>query len=134
MVFADVYDKVMSLGTRSGLRFVAINRRGYPGSTPFSNLEMSILETGSHEQRAAFIHAQGAEIMTFIYRYVQQHGIPSLSDDGSSGGFAIMGWSAGVSTALAAIAVVDTLPKEVSSVFKANLRALIMHGTYLGLR
>ncbi|THH14811.1 hypothetical protein EW146_g5570 [Bondarzewia mesenterica] len=74
-----------------GIRFVAVNRRNFPGSTPFTSDEASILATGDDRQKSASTTS-----------------IPPISDDGKIGGIALLGWSVRAPFACATIASVDS--------------------------
>ncbi|KAI0635407.1 Alpha/Beta hydrolase protein [Trametes polyzona] len=122
-----VYEKVISLAGDHGIRFVAINRRDYPGSTPLATEDTSTLTSGSDEQKAAFLRDRGIETATFIDRFVQQFGVPPISRDGKSGGFALLGWSLGNVAALSAVTNIDALPDDARQRWAAGMRALILH-------
>lgn len=108
---------------------VAINRRDYPGSSSTHASELSTLEGGSDEQKAALLRKRGVEIGTFIDRFILQNGILPISADGKTGGIVIVGWSLGVAFALAALANVDILPSDAQARFATYLRSVILEGT-----
>ncbi|THH12476.1 hypothetical protein EW146_g7663 [Bondarzewia mesenterica] len=131
MVFTSpVFQKVQGLALKAGLRFVAINRRNYPGSSPFTPDELNVIMQGTDEQKDAYMKARGHEIATFIDLFVQKHNLPPISDDGKTGGVVILGWSLGNSMSMASIANLDTLPTDVQSRFASRVRTLIMHGSF----
>ncbi|KAI0700667.1 hypothetical protein C8T65DRAFT_657433 [Cerioporus squamosus] len=82
-----VYDKLLKFIQDSkppGVRFVAISRRGYPGSTPYDAEEIGRLPTASDDQKEAFLRARGAEIAIFLDKFIEQFNLPPVSADGSS--------------------------------------------------
>lgn len=124
----DVFEKVLLLARDSAVRFVAINRRDYPGSSPFAEAKLAVLKDGTDDQKASFVRDRGVELATFIHCYSQQHLIPPLSKDAATGGFTILCWSLGNSNAVAAVSSVEELPPDIRSYFVSNLRALILQG------
>ncbi|KAJ6458696.1 hypothetical protein DFH09DRAFT_1115381, partial [Mycena vulgaris] len=90
-----IFKKVQALARANNIRFVAINRRPYIGSTPYTEAESVTLCTGSETEKAHFIDARGIEFATFVETFVQKYDLPPISPDGKSGGVALLGWSAG---------------------------------------
>ena len=123
-----VFNKVAALAGQYGIRFVAINRRDYPESTPFSPSDIQVLSTGTDDEKAGFLRARGVEIATFIDRFAERNETTEVSADGKTGGFAILGWSLGCALVHAAVAHVDGLPSALKRRFSNNLRALIFEG------
>ncbi|KAL6308738.1 Alpha/Beta hydrolase protein [Sparassis latifolia] len=122
-----IYKKVQALGLASGMRIVAINRRGYSGSTPLSPAELAVSATGGTEDaKEAFITARGLEMANFIDRFVQQQNIPPITEDGKGGGMGLLGWSSAVPVVLSAVANLDKLPTDVQERLARYLRALIL--------
>lgn len=123
-----VFQKVMSLAPKYGLRIVAINRRDHPGSTPFTPAELQVLASGTDEEKGSFVRARGLELATFADNFIKQNNLPPISEDGKGGGIALLGWSLGSTVTLACVANIDSLPAEVQSRFKLYLRAHILQG------
>ncbi|KAI0942664.1 hypothetical protein AcW1_003230 [Taiwanofungus camphoratus] len=123
---SPVFQKVMSLAPKYGLRIVAINRRDHPGSTPFSPAELQVLASGTDEEKGSFVRARGLELATFTDNFIKQNNLPPISEDGKGGGIALLGWSLGSTVTLACVANIDSLPAEVQSRFKLYLRAHIL--------
>lgn len=121
-----IFRNVIELAPQSGLRIVAPNRRGYPGSTPLSSEDHKVLTDGTEEQKEEFVLARAVEIATFIHRFIEIHKLPRISDDGKSGGVALLGWSLGSALAHSAISSVDSMPDAIQSGFKQYMRALIL--------
>lgn len=111
------------------MRFVAVNRRDYPGSTPLSADEIGVLNSGTDDQKADFLKARGVEFATFVDLFAEKNSLPPISADGSTGGFAILGWSLGCSFALASVAAIDALPAPAQARWKDGMRSLILQGT-----
>jgi pimeloyl-ACP methyl ester carboxylesterase len=126
---------VQSEAFAKGARFVAINRRSFPGSTPFSPDELNIVMNGGNDQqRDVEIEARGHEIASFIDIFTQKQNLPPISDDGKSGGIILLGWSLGNALSLAAISSSHSLSHDVRSRFASSIRALIVYGLSLIVR
>ncbi|ETW81374.1 Esterase/lipase/thioesterase [Heterobasidion irregulare TC 32-1] len=104
---SPIFNKVSALAGAAGMRFVAVNRREYKGSTPFSDAEKAVLTNGTDEQKLQWLRDRGNELAT--------------------GGVALLGWSMGVSTTIATIANVDSFAPDIQLSLGSHLRAHIMH-------
>ena len=125
-----IWDRVIALAPKAGVRFVAVNRRDYPGSTPLSPGELNVLNSGTDEQKSKYLKARGVEFATFFDTFAERNTLSSISSDGSSGGFAVLGWSLGCTFALASIAAVEALPAHVQERWKTRMRSLILQGMF----
>ena len=125
-----IWDRVIALAPKSGVRFVAVNRRDYPGSTALSPEDINVLNSGTDDQKADYLKARGVEFATFVNLFAEKNNIPPISPDGTAGGFGLVGWSLGCAFVLAAVAAVDALPAPAQARWKAGARALILQGVY----
>ncbi|EKM51920.1 uncharacterized protein PHACADRAFT_212537 [Phanerochaete carnosa HHB-10118-sp] len=123
---SPVFEKMASVSGPAGVRWVSIQRRDYPGSTPFSKAELNVLKSGTDEEKAQHVRDRGVEIATFIDKFVQQNGLPPPDEKGNGGGFAVMGWSLGALYALATAANVDALGDAERARFAQYMRSLIL--------
>ncbi len=121
---------MIDLTPSKGVRFVALNRRHFPGTTPLSPEEFVITQTGgtSDSQREGLVEARGHEIALFIDTFVQKFNLPSIS---SGGGVALLGWSLGATFAPMVISSVNSLPEDVRLRLSQYMRSLILYGTPL---
>jgi hypothetical protein len=124
------FQKVLKLAPTSGLRIVAINRRDYPHSSPFSPAELDTMATGSDTDKVIFLSNRGLEIMTFIDEFIQQYELPPISGDGKTGGVALAGWSLGNLVTCAAISSAERLSPDCKFRLAKYLRALVLQGTW----
>jgi hypothetical protein len=131
--FAAIFRKSQTLTPAFNLRFVAINRRHYPGSTPLSDEDVAVIQNvnGPDDVKTAFMRERGQEILSFIDAFIRTEDLPPISGEGSSGGIAILGWSAGCYFLTAAIAHIDTLELAAQERFRSYMRSTIMLGMYL---
>ena len=115
------------ISRNAGIRFVAINRRGYKGSTPLSDTDKVIFAEGTDIQKAEWLKSRGLEISNFMNSFIVRENLPAISPDGNSG-CALLGWSMGCSFTLPAIAYLGDLPSPVRARLASYLRAHILHG------
>lgn len=115
----------MSLAPLTGIRIVAVDRRGYADSTPLPNPD-PILTDGTDAQKTEYLAKRGIEIATFVDNFIQLYNLPAMSDDGESGGVVLLGWSLGCSFTLSAVANLDKLPKAVRHRLASYMKAHIM--------
>ncbi|PBK63893.1 hypothetical protein ARMSODRAFT_941715 [Armillaria solidipes] len=74
MVFTHlIFQRVMSVASSSGVRAVTIQRRPFPGSTPFTDEELNVTLTGGSgdEERDFEIEMRGHEIASFVDIFIQ---------------------------------------------------------------
>ncbi|KAL0566566.1 hypothetical protein V5O48_015442 [Marasmius crinis-equi] len=108
-----IFSRIADQGRLKGLRIVAINRRGYKGSTPYSPEEIAELTEGDDKTKAAFWKMVGMHVAIFIYQFIQKESPPPVLSDFSNGGVVLLGWSAGSTFSAATIAHIDSLPEDV---------------------
>ena len=118
----------MELAPSVGLRFVALNRRDYPSSTPIFKAEIDELHPIPDGESYEWHRLRGLQYATFISNFVKENGIPPISQDGKEGGVALVGWSLGSTYAIAPLAYVDTYPPQLQAFLKQYVRGLILQG------
>jgi hypothetical protein len=123
-----IFKRVQDVAIKKGVRFVALNRRGYPGTVPYSEEELNILVNGTKEQKDAWHRDRGHEVGMFVHKLIDKENLPPISADRKTGGIVLVGWSAGGSLANATIAHVETLPSEVRTRLALCIRSLIVQG------
>lgn len=131
-----VFKRLVSRSKEYNIRIMALNRRGYAGSTPYNPYEESIItneQVHSDEDKRQFFEQRGIEILRFIDQIIQRFDLPPISNfEGYQvGGTALLGWSLGIAFTLAAIANVDSdsISDETRKRLNAHLRAHILLGT-----
>ena len=130
-----VFKRAQTAAAAKGVRFVAINRRHFPGSTPFSQDELNlILSGGEDSQKDVHWDVRGRELASFVGAFAQQNNLPPVSSDGKAGGIIILGWSVGAALALSSIASSHTIQDAgLKSALASHVRALILYGISLSL-
>ncbi|KAJ3755385.1 hypothetical protein EV360DRAFT_72908 [Lentinula raphanica] len=122
-----IFSKIQALAPTRRFRIVAVNRRGYAGSTPLSTFEQNVILNGTAEQRSEFSQTIGVELLMFMDTFIQQHDIPVFNGDrDSDGGVALLAWSIGNMAGLAAVAHIVDVPEATQSRLAARLRTFIM--------
>ncbi|KAG5351270.1 hypothetical protein C0989_007164 [Termitomyces sp. Mn162] len=123
-----IFEKMLPAASRKGTRFVALNRRHYPGSTAYSSHELGIaVSGGTDEQKDSEFKARGIEVATFIDHFIQQNNLPSIPEDGKAGGIILLGWSLGSAIALAAIANAYALSSDTRARLGAHIKSVIVY-------
>ncbi|KIK69420.1 hypothetical protein GYMLUDRAFT_152537 [Collybiopsis luxurians FD-317 M1] len=92
------FKKVHEHAHAFNFRVVALHRRDYIGSTPYSLTELKEIGQGDR----AFWDRISAQLAELLKTFIERENIPkpSVSGDQRSGGITIMGWSFGCATAL----------------------------------
>lgn len=131
LIYIDtaIFKRVQAIAANKGVRFVAINRRNYPGSTPYSPAELEVIDKGSEEQKNIWLDTRGHEIASFVVSFIEKEQIPPIS--GREGGVILLGWSVGVGEANATIATADSLPSDIRTTFTSYIRGLVLHGMFM---
>ncbi|KAJ3890269.1 hypothetical protein GG344DRAFT_49965 [Lentinula edodes] len=128
-----VFKRLVSRSKEYNIRIMALNRRGYAGSTPYNPYEKSVItneQVHTDEDKRQFFEQRGIEILRFIDQVIQRFDLPPISNfEGRRvGGTALLGWSLGIAFTLAAIANVDSdsISDETRKRLNAHLRAHIL--------
>ncbi|KAH9829969.1 uncharacterized protein C8Q71DRAFT_384822 [Rhodofomes roseus] len=121
-----IFKRLQSIAPPANLRIVAINRRGYRGSTPVSEESAKLLTTGTAEEKLRTSDELCKEILYFADAFIQTEGVPPILNDRHGGGIALLGWSAGNSYVTRAIADIANYPPEMQARLAKYVRALIM--------
>lgn len=118
------FKPVFSSASSKGVRVVSLNRRGYPGTTPYSPAELKTLSEGGVEG----LKACGVELALFLDGLIDNLSLPAPSIKENEGGLAIMGWSLGNVIPLSTVASVSALKPQVQTQLQSYLRRLIVFG------
>ncbi|KAJ4478977.1 hypothetical protein J3R30DRAFT_3472677 [Lentinula aciculospora] len=129
-----IFQRLVSRSKEYNIRIVALNRRGYAGSTPYNLYERSIFsdeQAHTDEEKHQFLERRGVEILRFIDEFIQQFLPPPIISDSEgkqSGGVALLGWSLGIAFTVPAIANVDSvlISNETRKRLSTHLRAHIL--------
>ena len=101
-----------------------MQRRDYPGSTPYTDTELQSIKDGRKE----FIDDVGLLYSNFVHCLSTHNDIPKPSLDGQSGGIVLLGWSFGTATALSVLFEPKSIPQDVRESMKVYLRKVVIYG------
>lgn len=104
------------------MRIICVNRRGYPGSTPYTTDELKAVRHGSDEERTVFLEEEGFLLALFVDGLIRTLSLPK------QGGVSIAGWSMGVIYALALRASIVYFPNHLRLRLKAYVKSFILWG------
>ncbi|KAH9478789.1 hypothetical protein JR316_0009250 [Psilocybe cubensis] len=124
---STIFKRVQAMAASKNIRFIAVSRRNYPGSTAFTPAELEVMVNGTDEQRDTWMKNRGHEYAILIDKLIEKYQLPPVASDRKSGGVVLYGWSLGSGEANATIAHADTLPASVRDRLQKYLRALILH-------
>ncbi|KAL0566317.1 hypothetical protein V5O48_015701 [Marasmius crinis-equi] len=105
------------------MRAVALNRREYPGSTPYTPSELEEL----HQGRQSFLDQHALFVGRFLRNLIQEENIPQISRDGKSGGIAVMGWSMGCVTAMTLFSNPDVFDEGLYDLLQNYVKGLVLY-------
>lgn len=107
------------------LRLICINRRGYPGTTPYSPEELKALTEGSESEKAAVLAQQGVNYALCVDGIIQKCGL----SNNEGGGIALVVWSMGNAFLFSLLASITSLPVEIRERLRAYIKTIIMWGS-----
>lgn len=128
-----MFRPVFPFAAENNLRFVTVNLRDYPGSTPSSPAELSAV-LGDLEGQAGWLRDRGIEIAAFLEWFIRSEDIPQTTtvvNGGSEsfvGGLSLLGWSSGNCVTMSVLAHVDAISAEHRHLLGQYLRSTIILG------
>ncbi|KAJ7867001.1 hypothetical protein B0H14DRAFT_2504229 [Mycena olivaceomarginata] len=114
------FQRLNPLAQPNSLRIISVNRREYPGSSPYSAEDLTVFAEGSDAERACLLEQQGRDLAMFLDGLIAELSIPK------SGGIALVGWSLGALFVLALIACIETLPTATQERLSSFVKNVIM--------
>ncbi|RDB18206.1 hypothetical protein Hypma_000572 [Hypsizygus marmoreus] len=115
-----IFQRLLPLASANAIRLVNVNRREYPGSTPYTAEELKTITTGSEVERADFLRKQGVLFALFVDGLIQKLDLPE------KGGVAIAGWSLGNIFAIAFATSINDVPDDTKVRLKSYVKTLIL--------
>lgn len=97
-----------------------MNRREYPGTTPYTDDERRVVIKGSLEERKSFLQEQGKLIALAVDCLVQQLSLP--------GKIAMIGWSLGTALLLSVYCSISRLSDDVQKRLKKSVKTFVLLG------
>jgi hypothetical protein len=111
---------------------IAVNRRDFPDSTPYSPEELADLKSPEVDASKCllFLHKRGLELIGFIHHIIEELGLPKNMPDGT-GSITILAWSLGSIYCFSAMGCFnDTdLPAPLKKTIKECISGIILLGT-----
>ncbi|KAG6918723.1 hypothetical protein DXG01_012208 [Tephrocybe rancida] len=115
---SGVFQRLENLAGSRQLRTIALNRREYPGTSPYTIAERRVICNGSSIERADVMQQQGVLISLAVDTIIQQLSLPT--------GVAIAGWSLGSAFLVSMIASVNALPEDLRLRLKNHVKSFIL--------
>ncbi|TBU30269.1 hypothetical protein BD311DRAFT_659517 [Dichomitus squalens] len=115
-------------------RIVLVNRRDYPGATPYAPEERILLEGWSlrkydvqtvKDNMALFMRHRAEELLTLLEELVRDGSVTRVSSSRTSGGIVVAGWSLGIVWMSALLAHISSSPRAAQ--LKPYLRRVVMY-------
>ncbi|KLO13387.1 hypothetical protein SCHPADRAFT_828048 [Schizopora paradoxa] len=123
---SNVFSRLFPLAANYNLRIIAVNRRDYVGSSPFSQTELDDLHCDDVDRLKAFMRMRGLEIAAFLVWAIRELELP-LKDETGRPGLSLIGWSLGNITTMAFLCYAATYPPEVIQTLEKYLGGLYIY-------
>lgn len=125
-----MFRPIFPFAAENNLRFVTVNLRDYPGSTPSSPAELSAL-LGDPEGQAGWLRDRGIEIAAFLEWFIRSEHIPQTTtvvggSESFVGGLSLLDWSSGNCVTMSVLAHVDAISAEHRRLLGQYLRSTII--------
>ncbi|KAJ7174608.1 Alpha/Beta hydrolase protein [Mycena filopes] len=117
---SGTFHRLTPLAAPNALRIICVNRREYPGSSPFTPAELTVFASGSDAERAAILAEQGHDLALFTAALIAELNLPE------GGGVALVGWSMGTIFLLSLVACINTLPADTKALLTGFVRSVIL--------
>ncbi len=134
-----IFEKLIPLAARHNARVVLVNRRDYPGSTPYTLEERAVLVNAAVESKTnplaardklhVFMAERAREVYDLLVSFVAQHKIPPAFPKENKGGIVIGGWSFGTGWMLSLLENVASFPVHKVALSR-YVRRVIFYGAY----
>ncbi|KAJ4470894.1 hypothetical protein J3R30DRAFT_3300017 [Lentinula aciculospora] len=113
-----VFKRLLPVAHQHSHRMLAINRREYPNSTPYTDAEICILARGSDEERSRLLLNEGTILALLLDGLIQLLALPP--------NIVIVGWSLGNTFALSMLASITSLTPSVRNRLGGSVKKTIM--------
>jgi hypothetical protein len=126
-----IFQRILKLAPKRGMRLVCLNRRDFPGSTPYSKDEIAMLREGNDaETFRQFRSARGHELGRFIASIVETEHLPPPRQrhNGVEGGVVLLGWSLGNSFTNAMLAHMRSMDATSVAVIQEYVHTYVVFG------
>ena len=115
------FSRLIPLAHQNNTRLILLNRRDYPGSTPYTDEERAMVANltpdaddealaRARERLHLFLKDRAREVYDFLEELVRRDDIPPARRDKNTGGIAVAGWSLGALWATSLLAYAPLFP------------------------
>ncbi|KAF5357127.1 hypothetical protein D9756_006472 [Leucocoprinus leucothites] len=118
------FKHLIPIAPQVNLRLVLVQRRDYAGSSKYTDDEMSVLRS---DNPTAFFGTAGEVMAQFVHYLVSNTEVCTASEDRSSGGIAIAGWSIGNVFAQSMFFEGATLNEETYAAIEPYVLSLVLY-------
>ncbi|KAG5340715.1 hypothetical protein C0989_000595 [Termitomyces sp. Mn162] len=115
---SGIFQRLANFAGSRQLRTIAINRREYPGTTPYTEDERRVVIEGSFEERKSFLQEQGSLIALAVDGLIQQLSLP--------GQVTMVGWSLGTALLLSVYCSISRLSDGVQQRLKKYVKTFVL--------
>ncbi|TRM63942.1 hypothetical protein BD626DRAFT_583205 [Schizophyllum amplum] len=110
--------RLVAAAPAQDVRLICINRRAYPGSTPFSEDEQRVFRSGADDERLGLLHEEGKNLALLVDALIVDLDLPPR--------VTILAWSMGNIYLLALLASINYLPHDVASRLISHTTSFIL--------
>ncbi|KZV59929.1 hypothetical protein PENSPDRAFT_694721 [Peniophora sp. CONT] len=124
-----IFHRLLPFASTIGLRLVLVNRRDYPGTTPLSDNDISLVAEGSsQEENEEFLFERALELTRFLAWFVREGNVPPISNSGTDerkGGLSIVAWSSSNTVVMSLMANLARVPDDLRDALEPYIRSYI---------
>ncbi|KAJ3871571.1 hypothetical protein F5051DRAFT_457042 [Lentinula edodes] len=117
---SGLFKKLLQVAHSHSHRMIAVNRREYAGSTPYSEAELKVFAEGPDEERFKLLITEGANLALLLDGLIDSLSLPKNGD------IAIVGWSLGNIFTIPLLASINTLPPQVRDRLGLHVKRTIL--------
>ena len=122
---SGTFSRAIARAQDHGVRVIALQRRDYRGSSPFSSEELEVLKSADPAVVQQAVRKIGLEIATCLVGLVDKHQLPHSN----GGGLTVVGWSMGGMMLSSFAHYFPTYPEKIQIVLNQCVRSIIYYGT-----
>ncbi|KAL5492300.1 hypothetical protein ACEPAI_3747 [Sanghuangporus weigelae] len=123
---SQIFRRLPPFALQHNIRLVFINRRDYPGSSPYTEGDLKRISADNAEMNNEFAKARASEFAQFIKTFIEKENIPKASSDWKRGGIVLMAWSSGNAYTLPLLSYADSIPEDTRLFIEPYIRSLIL--------
>ncbi|KIJ29430.1 hypothetical protein M422DRAFT_208887 [Sphaerobolus stellatus SS14] len=140
---SHMFHRLMPIAKASHIRLILVNRRGYPGSTPFKPEETAGFDAPLNKDEnsaqsppsslvriqhyTSFLQQRGVEMARFLVKFIDIEKIPVKAEGRAIGGISLMGWSLGNVISLSMLAYANTYDPVLIKKLEPYLKKIIIY-------